>query len=371
MKRSLFLLLFCTFTITLSAQRADRVIVINYKILSPEQHSIIYSPCEVKFNVRIYNASKDTVFTFDTFQINLQGPNVFYSPFGYLFPVNKMILPNDSIDYEYSYFSHDSANQNNHYVKNTFRFLNRDKQNFINERGVPKGSIKNYFANFRRRLYGTPFIPKKYRFFDLTTRFITPKTGDTCFQGRVFDVKISVKNIGYDTFFPGFFFNVSYHAFAPTPNDYYYSPNSPIVPGDSVIFSRSHLLTNVQNFERNDLIYCLEISDFRNADTMIILRDMNWNNNKSCIYMTGKLTQKSSLANAQISQFTLFPNPADKTIAINTSTETEIQIINTLGMVLLKTTLPAGESIIDIGDLPSGVYFVKSSMGVKKLLIAH
>jgi len=69
--------------------------------------------------------------------------------------------------------------------------------------------------------------------------------------------------------------------------------------------------------------------------------------------------------------FTLFPNPADKTIAINTATETEIQIINTLGMALLKTNLPSGESIIDIGDLPSGVYFVKSNMGVKKFLVAH
>jgi len=67
----------------------------------------------------------------------------------------------------------------------------------------------------------------------------------------------------------------------------------------------------------------------------------------------------------------IFYNPANKTIAMSTATETEIQIINTLGMVLLKTTLPAGESIIDIGDLPSGVYFVKSNMGVKKLLVAH
>jgi hypothetical protein len=291
MKRPLFLLLFCTFTITLSAQRADRVIFINYKILSPEQHSIIYSPCEVKFNVRIYNASKDTVFTFDTFQINLQGPNVFYSPFGYLFPVNKMILPNDSIDYEYSYFTHDSANQINYNVTNTFRFLNRDKQNFINERGVPKGSIKNYFANFSRRLYGTPFIPKKYRFFDLTARIFTPKNKDTIFLPTIFNAGMSIKNIGYDTFLSGDFFKVYMYGFAPTSRSSFYSPPNDLAPGDSIIFNYSYNLNYFQESEYDNLRFCIEISDFRNADTMIILRDMNWINDKACIYMTGKLTQ--------------------------------------------------------------------------------
>ena len=60
-------------------------------------------------------------------------------------------------------------------------------------------------------------------------------------------------------------------------------------------------------------------------------------------------------------QFTVYPNPAEKTIYIKTSEflGSNIEIMNVDGKLLQQINLKSGVSQIPIDDLPSGIYFVK------------
>jgi len=52
----------------------------------------------------------------------------------------------------------------------------------------------------------------------------------------------------------------------------------------------------------------------------------------------------------------LYPNPAQSQFFVNASTPTTIQIINSLGQILLTQKVSEGSSTISTTTLPSGIY---------------
>ena len=70
-----------------------------------------------------------------------------------------------------------------------------------------------------------------------------------------------------------------------------------------------------------------------------------------------------------LQQMQIFPNPTLGTIHIKVLEDTDIEIINQMGMVLKIFSLQSGTNIIDLA-LPAGVYFVRDGKNVnEKLLI--
>ena len=68
----------------------------------------------------------------------------------------------------------------------------------------------------------------------------------------------------------------------------------------------------------------------------------------------------------------VFPNPAKEFLIIKSETVSTIEIYNTIGSKVLSHKLLTGENFIDLANLKSGIYFLKSNNNAlkgKKLLI--
>lgn len=62
------------------------------------------------------------------------------------------------------------------------------------------------------------------------------------------------------------------------------------------------------------------------------------------------------------SNFSIYPNPSQNNIVINTNKSTELTISNLLGEIVLKSNV-IDKSVIDISQLNNGVYFIRNSEG--------
>jgi hypothetical protein len=69
-------------------------------------------------------------------------------------------------------------------------------------------------------------------------------------------------------------------------------------------------------------------------------------------------------------QFNIYPNPSNGIIYIELETlkgeKAEIQILNTLGKILINETTTNARSTFNIANYPSGIYFVKVTQGNKQ-----
>lgn len=67
--------------------------------------------------------------------------------------------------------------------------------------------------------------------------------------------------------------------------------------------------------------------------------------------------------------FAVFPNPASEYIMIKTTQNRDLAIYNSVGQLILSETDVQNGSTIDISDLETGLYFVKSEESIQKLII--
>jgi len=67
--------------------------------------------------------------------------------------------------------------------------------------------------------------------------------------------------------------------------------------------------------------------------------------------------------------FAVFPNPASEYIMIKTTQNRDLAIYNSVGQLILSETDVQNGSMIDISDLETGLYFVKSEESIQKLII--
>jgi len=71
------------------------------------------------------------------------------------------------------------------------------------------------------------------------------------------------------------------------------------------------------------------------------------------------MTVAVGIDNFDISNSTFFPNPADKAITITNSLNADIKIFNLSGVCVKELFSNANNSVIDITELNSGIYFIK------------
>jgi hypothetical protein len=62
--------------------------------------------------------------------------------------------------------------------------------------------------------------------------------------------------------------------------------------------------------------------------------------------------------NMNNSTFSIYPNPSNGFITVNSPTKTEITIVNALGQQILKQTIHIGENKVDLNEQAQGVYFI-------------
>ena len=72
------------------------------------------------------------------------------------------------------------------------------------------------------------------------------------------------------------------------------------------------------------------------------------------------------------SEFRIYPNPANSVINVELGVmneTTEVQVLNTLGEVVIhNSSLKTHNLVLDLGNLPNGVYFIKSTQGTAKFI---
>ncbi len=73
--------------------------------------------------------------------------------------------------------------------------------------------------------------------------------------------------------------------------------------------------------------------------------------------------------NAGNSVMSIYPSPAIGVFNVTVAVDTEIVIYNMMGQSLLTIKAYAGNNIIDISSLSTGVYFVSDGISTKKLLV--
>ncbi|MCF0206021.1 MAG: T9SS type A sorting domain-containing protein [Bacteroidales bacterium] len=78
---------------------------------------------------------------------------------------------------------------------------------------------------------------------------------------------------------------------------------------------------------------------------------------------------QTNAENSQLSEMTVFPNPANQIINIANAQGCDIDIINTLGQVVMKINNASSNEVVDISSLAEGTYFVKANSQVVKINI--
>jgi hypothetical protein len=67
-------------------------------------------------------------------------------------------------------------------------------------------------------------------------------------------------------------------------------------------------------------------------------------------------------------QFKIWPNPSNKDIYIELSTNEEIKILNSIGLQVYKTE-GVGQIKIDVSDFEKGIYFIQLNNSVQKIMV--
>ena len=81
-------------------------------------------------------------------------------------------------------------------------------------------------------------------------------------------------------------------------------------------------------------------------------------------------TSNQGIAETENASITLYPNPAsDKVTLEGVGNEANIFIINAMGKVVRRLENAGGTLTFSVGDLPKGIYFVRVSNAVRKLVI--
>ena len=76
------------------------------------------------------------------------------------------------------------------------------------------------------------------------------------------------------------------------------------------------------------------------------------------------------IAEPEESTLKLWPNPTSGRVSIEVGTATTIEVMDIQGRCMGKYTLKPGANLMDLGDLPEGLYFIKGENGlVSKVLL--
>ena len=93
--------------------------------------------------------------------------------------------------------------------------------------------------------------------------------------------------------------------------------------------------------------------------------------NNYIINAGGAIVENTSLVGIEEepeSELTIYPSPATTELTVESAETNNYQLINTMGQVVSTGNLVAGKNIIDISNLSTGVYLIKTSSGQKRFV---
>lgn len=87
------------------------------------------------------------------------------------------------------------------------------------------------------------------------------------------------------------------------------------------------------------------------------------------IFSLDKTTLSTSIENHESKmQLSVYPNPVNDKLIIETEKAMPIQFVNTLGATVLETQIEQGNNTIDLSSLTKGIYFIQSETSTFKLI---
>ncbi len=93
-----------------------------------------------------------------------------------------------------------------------------------------------------------------------------------------------------------------------------------------------------------------------NSSGNLYIADFGNNRVRKVTTLTTDLKQESK----EVSQITIYPNPAHSNFTIESKSETSIVVTNILGETILTQQLQEGKNEIDLSNYANGIYFIKS-----------
>ena len=101
------------------------------------------------------------------------------------------------------------------------------------------------------------------------------------------------------------------------------------------------------------------------------IADVEIDPNNYIINADGAIVENTSLVGIEEepeSELTIYPSPATTELTVESAETNNYQLINTMGQVVSTGNLVAGKNIIDISNLSTGVYLIKTSSGQKRFV---
>lgn len=93
-------------------------------------------------------------------------------------------------------------------------------------------------------------------------------------------------------------------------------------------------------------------------------------NNTQVLSTNGTYVCGQGIETPEHSPLTITPNPAKGSVSVGgMESDTEIRIIDLQGRTLKRQRATAGTAVIDIRELESGVYFLKTDYSCDKLIV--
>lgn len=83
----------------------------------------------------------------------------------------------------------------------------------------------------------------------------------------------------------------------------------------------------------------------------------------SCTFSGSGTTSTPTLKENHSTEISIFPNPFSDLVTIESSEKTTVYIFNILGNLIKTKKLDQRETVIDLDDIPSGIYLIKTEGG--------
>lgn len=102
----------------------------------------------------------------------------------------------------------------------------------------------------------------------------------------------------------------------------------------------------------------------QNGNYAVIISDECYSDTSECVYVISLRVNRNEDNNF----ISIYPNPANNSINVNTTQPTQINIVNLFGEVVINRKIQK-EAVIDISELALGIYFVHTKEGIVQKLI--
>jgi hypothetical protein len=213
------------------------------------------------------------------------------------------------------------------------------------------------------------FPSQAQRYADLEITIYAPATGDTIWVDNPFLIDAYIKNNGPDTvqFQDSLAFELLFDSSAISFNfgsgfvPYVPLSGQVLAPGDSTQMAFNFTLFSGWDTGASEI--CVGIKHLNTVDTM---SDTIMANNRSCAMITVANPTSVSVAATEHDkeEITVYPNPASNMVTITSNKRiNKAELYNMQGQKLVAQAGNGKKTVLDISQLPAGVYMIRVNDG--------